>query len=503
MARGDNLAAAFFTGLGQLSASLPGIAGQYNTEVDSKNKALKLAKINAQWDDILKGMPAAQPPIAPADALTVEPKTMAEFMPNIPQNIPLAGESAVDALAGGPAIDKEEWKRVMRDAMGQIESGGGKNTNHLAYAPGKKVIGPYGIDPWTWFPTIGMDPNSESDRREFANNMHLQLKALDNILEDAWTRSSGDPEKATGVYYGGPGALKKLGTDAGNSPQFALDDKGNRVQMPSINEHVKKLAPALERLGIDPKTFRRIASSSSSPSSSGAVSSSVSFAKRGDASALEELLKEKPKKPGAAMRDWTAKRDYLAQSLMSSPDLVSDPRAQGFFKMVSDMAGDEAKAGDAAMKQYNDEAGRYSQAAIAQANLEGEQYRFGQRTADAAAARESQLRLNAKKAELVTIENQLKSIGELQNAKWDKLSPEARQAIESKFGHLFTVETVPAMVPWMQPSTKKVLNAAAVSRIAETLNRRRSELNTELAQMGGSDYAPAPIGGVNPNDFMR
>ena len=382
----------------------------------------------------------------------------------------------------------------MRDGMGVIESSSGKNNNHLAYAPGKKVVGPYGIDPWTWMPTIGMNPQNEAERREFANNMHLQLKALDNVLEDAWTRSGGDPSKARAVYYGGAGALKKLGTAAGDAPQFAQDDKGNRVQMPSINEDNKKMDSALRSIGVDPETFKSTSTSNST---------SALVAKRGDVSALSEILKDRPSKPGKARNDWNTKQEYLVNQLAAHPALITDPRAKSFLESIAKLADAEQKAGDAELKQYNEEAGRYSQAAIAQANLEGEQYRFGQRTADATAARESQVKLNAKKAEMASIENQIKSLSELQNAKWDKLAPEARQAIEAKYSGLFTVETTPSMVPWGQPSTRKVLNPEAISRVVRALENRRDNINSEIAQMGGSaSYIPA-TGDVNPNDFMR
>lgn len=83
---------------------------------------------------------------------------------------------------------------------------------HAGYA----ALGKYQIMPDIYFPSIGLDPNSEADKQTFLNSPALQDKVFNSIMSDLSKTYNGDQVKMAAAYFGGPKGAANVGTPAGD-----------------------------------------------------------------------------------------------------------------------------------------------------------------------------------------------------------------------------------------------------------------------------------------------
>lgn len=98
------------------------------------------------------------------------------------------------------------------DAMSQVESQG----SYTAVSPTTGALGKYQIMPSDWFSTIGLDPNSATDKQEFLNNPTQQDQLYGQIMQTLSKQYGGDIKKTIAAYFGGDKAAQAVGTPAGD-----------------------------------------------------------------------------------------------------------------------------------------------------------------------------------------------------------------------------------------------------------------------------------------------
>jgi|GEM_PF-4120575 len=471
-------------GLGSLSQSTPGVISAFQKEKDEA-KALKL---QSDWANITANMPVEAEQPAPEVVNPVQ--SIGSMAPAAAQT---PGGSAVGAIAApaGPS-SFEEALPFLKKAIAQKESGGGKNVNHMAYnKDGKTVIGQYGIDPWTWFPSIGLDPNKKTDREKFSQDAGLQDKAVEVVLKDAWERSGGDPRKIAAIYYGGPRAADMVGTTRGDRKQVAYKMGPDSipqgiVPMPSVNTDADRFMSALRETGLDPESMR---------------ASTVAAIPDDAESALQQILSAgMPKAPKVTKKvgGYGDKVRYLVEAARKNP-LLAD-KAMKMVADLSKLAENEGSQDKLAMENYNKDADRFTRAAIADASN-----RATKKTASN--SKEATQKLNAKKAEMLAISKQLGDIDALGKTKWDKVSDQQKSYYQGRFKNFFKKQTA-KQSPWgamwnATPGIETVMDTEALAKHAGKLSNRYQQLQSEIAEMGGSEYSPdMPSGASVPSDFF-
>lgn len=110
------------------------------------------------------------------------------------------------------------------------ESGGNYNAIGSETQYGR-ALGKYQIIPQFHFSKIGLS-DTQSDRQKFLKTPQLQDKLFSIIIDDLNKKYNGDYRKMAAAYYGGSGAVNKLGKKAADIPQG---------QHPSINEYVESV----------------------------------------------------------------------------------------------------------------------------------------------------------------------------------------------------------------------------------------------------------------------
>lgn len=121
----------------------------------------------------------------------------------------------------------------------QQESGG--NYNAVGEVPAghseiDKALGKYQIVPKYHFDKIGLNYQSATDRQKFLNSPQLQDQLFNKIIAGLAQTYNNDPYKIAAAYYGGSSGANKVGTAAGDQPQYA----GGR-EYPSINQYTQSV----------------------------------------------------------------------------------------------------------------------------------------------------------------------------------------------------------------------------------------------------------------------
>lgn len=93
------------------------------------------------------------------------------------------------------------------------------------------ALGKYQIIPQFHFSKIGLADTSK-DRQKFLNSPELQDKLFTLIIDDLNKKYGGDYSKMAAAYYGGGGAVQKIGTKAADVPQG---------KHPSINQYIQSV----------------------------------------------------------------------------------------------------------------------------------------------------------------------------------------------------------------------------------------------------------------------
>ena len=145
--------------------------------------------------------------------------------------------AAADILSGFSRTPIEDFKK----SIIQQESGGSYSAVGIPTEHGV-ALGKYQIIPKFWFSKIGLNPNSKADRQRFLKSKELQDRAFSLVIADLGRKYNNNPTKMAAAYYGGAGAVKKLGTRAANVRQ-----QGGRA--PSINEYVRSVLSRLPTIG--------------------------------------------------------------------------------------------------------------------------------------------------------------------------------------------------------------------------------------------------------------
>ncbi len=116
--------------------------------------------------------------------------------------------------------------------MIQQESGGKYSAVGIE-TPHGRALGKYQIIPKFHFAKIGLNPSSEADKAKYLASPQLQDRLFSALLGELSDTYSGNPAKIAAAYYGGDGAVRKLGTPAADKPQAG--------GMPSINQYVRSV----------------------------------------------------------------------------------------------------------------------------------------------------------------------------------------------------------------------------------------------------------------------
>ena len=125
------------------------------------------------------------------------------------------------------------------DAVRQIESGGGKNVDHIATHHGA-AEGDFGIMRKFWGPQ--MEARGWKAGQLAAPD--IQRQVAKDILATAPEDVRQDPMRSRAWWYGGSGGVKAMGSDAGDKTYTYAETPG--VEMPSINTDVVKFKAAYD-----------------------------------------------------------------------------------------------------------------------------------------------------------------------------------------------------------------------------------------------------------------
>jgi len=151
----------------------------------------------------------------------------------------------LDAALQGAGFSGDLGKSVnglspLARSIVEQESGGNYAAVGQPTAHGR-ALGRYQIVPKFHFAKIGLR-DTPADHQKFLKSPQLQDKLFSLIIDDLGNRYGGDPRKIAAAYYGGGGAVAKLGTPAANVKQTA----GGRP-FPSINEYVNSVVNRAQR----------------------------------------------------------------------------------------------------------------------------------------------------------------------------------------------------------------------------------------------------------------
>lgn len=151
--------------------------------------------------------------------------------------------STSGAIAGGPGMmiaPGSNESAAFRNSIIAQESGGRYDAIGIPTAHGK-ALGKYQVIPKFHFAKIGLNPSSSQDQQKFLRTPALQDKVFGLIIDGLAKQYKGDARKMAAAYYGGDGAVKKLGTKA-------ADVRHQGGKAPSINEYVNKVVNRMRQM---------------------------------------------------------------------------------------------------------------------------------------------------------------------------------------------------------------------------------------------------------------
>lgn len=147
-------------------------------------------------------------------------------MTGLPDSMDINTGKLASEEHGNPAMQSTPMNNpyTLMQAIAKQEGGKYDTIN-----PDSGALGKYQIMP-LHLPEFGL-PNSQQGIQQFLANPQLQDKAFSQLFTGLWNKYQ-DPSKVAAAYYGGDGAISKLGTLAGDIPQGKYT---------SINGYVKSV----------------------------------------------------------------------------------------------------------------------------------------------------------------------------------------------------------------------------------------------------------------------
>lgn len=392
--------AAFFSSLAQ---SVPML---YQTEIEAKKRREgKEAKGSAM--DILRGFETSyEEPAAP----TPEPKAPPPAAAAAPVGVdPTMGMAAPPTAMGEVAGTKEDLKTKVKAAVPKLES----NNNYKALGPiiesgkykGQRALGKYQIMPSLHFHKIGLDSNNRYDKNKFINNPELQDKLYDKVFEQMWTDSGENPRKFHAMYYGS-GSAKPVPKAGGKT-------------MPTGKEYWEKAA---KEIGIDPESFQSTTTTTTTRTKEMAPVLTA---------AMEEVIREKPKKPKKRTSRAGEKLKHFYQRATAEEIEAVQP-ALSALSSLSKIERDEMQQ---EWNRYDKAADRRLRAILTQATIEA-----GISKADRTAGRKATgEQLKKLKAYRNSLQKQMDTFRDI-SKKYATAKPSQRKKIEAAWPDYF-VET--------------------------------------------------------------
>lgn len=144
----------------------------------------------------------------------------------------------VNLGVGTAKISNQSGLDAFKKSITNQESGNYKAVNKDSGALGAYQIMPFHLS------KVGLT-DSPADRQKFLNSPQLQDKLFNIIITNLGNQYNGDAAKMAAAYYGGGGAVSKLGTPAGDVPQG---------KYPSINSYVNSVLGRLPQQTVSNQT---------------------------------------------------------------------------------------------------------------------------------------------------------------------------------------------------------------------------------------------------------
>lgn len=102
------------------------------------------------------------------------------------------------------------------DRLTAVESGGNYSAVGSPTSTGYTALGKYQIMPNFHFAEIGLNPDDPADVQKFLTTPALQDQLFKKITDNLATQYGGDETKMAAAYFGGAGAVDKVGTPEGD-----------------------------------------------------------------------------------------------------------------------------------------------------------------------------------------------------------------------------------------------------------------------------------------------
>lgn len=411
------------------------------------------------------------------------------------------GGSALQALGTAPEPKKvgDEQIGTLLNALGRVESKGDYSRAHPEPpgGPSKRAYGKYGIQASTWFPAFpqfGLDPNKPEDIQRFVSTPALQDAMAKEIVKQGLDSAGGDLRKFRAWYYGGPGAMKKIGTPDEWAPQKAYQRQPGRavrkeLAMPSVGADADAFMKVLREAGGDVGDY------------AAAAKGSDSFPY--DNAALLDLIKEKPKPVVAPRRVTYQDQERYLLEKTRTPELAAylKPYTENVSKLA-DRERDLEKEGRSAQEKA---AERYDRnvTEVAKQALEVWKTKYNYNKGRSSKARDEHL---ANLKELRTeMQQRLKDISDW-SVKYLKAGNEkdaegSQAAMASLFPEFFNMQTETSF--WGGSHQVKKLDPNAIERETLRLRQMIDKIGAEIAPRGGVDYIEGDAGKEkSPQDFF-
>lgn len=370
---------AWASALSSLGASVPLMLRQYNQDVELQRDRDKKNALNTEVQDILKGMPqygsvleSVAGDMPPAQAQAVLENTSPEDK-QAAADI-LAGKRGLDSMRlslpasmpepampqGGAlgalmqpkpkAASRKEIIDAIRPIIRQMESGNRYGITHPRAKSGKQALGAYGIVPEYWFsafPQFKLNASDPTHRKQFLDTPAIQDAFFDGIAEKGLEETGGDLRKFRAWYYGGPSAVKALDTDAGKKPEWAYDEKGQLIQMPSrssdAEDFISRLDKSLLQSGLD----------------ASATQDTAPAELPWDNSLLEDLVKEKPSLKTLPKKVSYSDQERYLLSKVTRPEQIA--LLKDFIEPISRLAERERTEEKERLAGFENEQERYGE----------------------------------------------------------------------------------------------------------------------------------------------
>ena len=217
-------------------------------------------------------------------------------------------------------LNKAKEIRSIKEGIATTESKGTGGYNAVGQQTEYgKALGRYQIMPSFHFSRIGLNPNSEADKKKFLNTPLLQEQLVNNIINERLKKYNNDPKKLLAYFYGGDAAVNKLGTQKADVKQAN--------NFPSINEYIKNTLPKIKF--IDKKTGLQKDTSVIAP---GPTKEALLLSRKGEKYTTSLVPEERKLSPYARAQEIIQRQVDIGKT---EPSKLPEPRTVGeSFKQI-------------------------------------------------------------------------------------------------------------------------------------------------------------------------